>query len=89
MNTVIAWFRSKNITSHTIAALAIAAAGLITTDQQVRDFIIQSLQAHPKIAADIVLAASIILKYSRNSSPTGAATNVAVDKATANPPAAH
>lgn len=79
MNAVKAWFASRNITSHTLAALAIGAATLISTDEQVRDFLLSALKAHPKLASDIVLLAGIILKYSRSSSASGAATNVATD----------
>ena len=67
-----AWFRSKNISSHTIAVAAVTLAGLITTDQQVRDFILSQFKAHPAIGSDIVLLAGVILKYARSSSDAGA-----------------
>ena len=72
MNALLAWLRSKNITSHTIAAALAVIAGLIVKDEQVRDFLISSLVAHPKIAAGIVSAAGIWFKYSHSSSPAGA-----------------
>jgi hypothetical protein len=79
MVAFLAWLKSRNITSHTVAVALIALAGLITSDEQVRTFLLQSLSAHPKIAADIILAAGIILKYSRGSSPVGAVGNVLAD----------
>ena len=72
MNTIAAWFRSKNITTHTIAAFLLAAAGLIATDQQVQDFIVQLFKAHPALGSEIVAVALIIAKYSHSSSPAGA-----------------
>ena len=72
MSKILAWLKSKNITSHAIAAFLIAAAGLITEDQQVRSFLVSIFSAHPKLAAEIIAVASIILKYSSSSSPAGA-----------------
>lgn len=71
MNSIIAWFKSKNITAHSIAVAAIAFAGLYSTDQQFRDLILSLVQNHPKISADIALVVGIILKYSHSSSPAG------------------
>lgn len=79
MSKLIAFLKSKNITSHTVAALAISAATLISTDEQVRTFLVGAFVHHPKIATEIIALASIILKYSRGSSPTGAVTEVAKD----------
>ena len=36
MNAFIAWLKSKNVTSHSIAVTVISAAGLIMSDEQVR-----------------------------------------------------
>ena len=71
MEKLAAWFRSKNITAHTIAVLAVSAAGLITGDQQVRDFLIELFKAHPVMATDIIMAATILAKYSHSSSAAG------------------
>jgi hypothetical protein len=71
MNEIIAWFKSKNITAHVLAGLAITAATVITSDQQVQQFLVAVLKAHPAAAADIVLAAGIIAKYTHSSSPAG------------------
>ena len=79
------WFRSKNITSHTVVALLIGAATLITTDEQVRDLLIQATIAHPKIASTAITVAGIILKYSRDSSTRGAAQNILADANVAAP----
>jgi hypothetical protein len=78
-NAIVAWFKAKSITSHTVAAAVISAATLISTDQQVRDFLISSCQAHPKIAAEIIALSGIILKYTRSSSPAGEVKNVIAD----------
>jgi hypothetical protein len=72
MNKLIAWLKSKNVTSHTVAAISISAATLITTDQQARDFVQVLFKAHPSVIPDILLIAGIILKYSHSSSPAGA-----------------
>ena len=71
MNTIIAWFKSKNITAHTVAAFLLAAAGLIASDQQVQDFIVAMFKAHPALGSEIVAGALIIAKYSRSSSAAG------------------
>jgi hypothetical protein len=84
--TIVAWLKSKNISSHTVAALLISAAGLIVGDQQIRDFLVGALASHPKAASTIIALAGIILKYTRSSSSTGAAQNVLADAAT--PPVA-
>ena len=44
-----AWLRSKNWTAHTVAIAAVAAATAVTTDQQVRDFVLGIFQAHPAV----------------------------------------
>lgn len=79
MNALMAWFKSKNITSHTIALAAISAAGLITSDEQVRSFLVGAFAHHPKIATEIIAVAGIILKYTRASSPVGAEKEVVAD----------
>jgi len=85
MNAIVAWFKSKNISSHTIAAALVSVATLIVTDEQVRSFLVQALISHPKIAAEVIAVAGIIFKYSRGSSPAGAVSNVVAD-VTAQPP---
>jgi hypothetical protein len=83
---ITAWLKSKNLTSHTVAAGAIALAGLIMADQQVRDFIISASVAHPKIGAGIIALAGIILKYSHSSSPAGTVATAEVIQASPNAP---
>ena len=75
MNTIIAWFRSKNITAHTVAALCIAAATLITTDPQVQQILVGLFKNHPAALADITLLAGLILKYTHSSSAAGTVAN--------------
>lgn len=71
MNTILAWFKSKSISTHSFAVVAILIAGLITGDPQVRDFVTALFQAHPTLGADIVLLAALIAKYTQSSSPAG------------------
>ncbi len=66
MNSIIAWFKSKSISSHTVMVVLLALAGLVTTDAQVQELLKQLLAAHPAIMADITLVAGIILKYSHS-----------------------
>jgi hypothetical protein len=84
MNTILAWLKSRNITSHTITAFLVAAAGLIVGDQQVRSFLMSTFSAHPKIAAEIVAAAGIILGYSNPVGPA-AAPKAALEAPVPNP----
>ena len=88
MNWIAAWFRSKNITAHTVALLAASAAGLITFDPQVQQFLVTLLKAHPAAATDIILLAGIVAKYSRSSSPAGAVANAKAIMANGNAPTA-
>jgi len=71
MNTISAWFRSKNITTHTIAIVVLSVAGFIAADPQAQALITQTLAAHPAAASEIVGLALIIAKYSHSSSPAG------------------
>ena len=79
IQAVSEFLRSKNITSHTVVVLIIGAAGLISSDEQVRSFLVGALASHPKIASGIIGLAGIILKYSRDSSTRGAALNILSD----------
>jgi len=86
MDKLISWFRSKNITAHSIAVAAVALATLYTTDEQFRDFVISSFQNHPKILADLTFAVGIILKYSHSSSDAGTVATAEKVMASPNPP---
>lgn len=81
-----AWFKGKNITAHSVAALAIAFATIYTSDQQFRDFILTLVKGHPKIAADLAMAVGIILKYSHSSSAAGTVATAEKVMAAPNPP---
>lgn len=72
MNGIIEWFKSKNVSSHAVLALAVALAGLITSDQQVQSFIVSALQNHPALASDIILLATILAKFSHSTKQTAA-----------------
>lgn len=78
MGIFIAWLRSKNLTAHSVAALGVLIATIITSDQTVRDFVLQIFHDHPAMGTDILVLAGIILKYSHSSSDAG---KVAVAKA--------
>jgi hypothetical protein len=69
---LVAWFKARSITSHAIAAFFVAAAGLVTEDQQVRSLLVGVFSAHPKLVGEIIAVAGIILRYSNPSSPAGA-----------------
>jgi len=86
IDSVVAWFKSKNVTAHSIAAVAILAATAITTDQQLRDFVLGFFTAHPKIGTGILTAAGIILKYSHSSSDAGAVAAAEKVLSSPNPP---
>ena len=83
---IVAWFRSKNVTSHSIAVAAVAIATLYSTDDQFRNFVIALFQNHPKILADITLAVGIILKYMHSSSPAGTVASAQGVMDAPNPP---
>jgi hypothetical protein len=71
LSKIIAWFKSKNITAHSVAAAAVFLAGLYTKDEQFRDFVLTALKNHPVIIGDLTLLAGTILKYSHSSSAAG------------------
>lgn len=71
MDKLLAWLQSKNITSHSVAAVVVILATALTTDQQVRDFFISLFQAHPKVVTVVMSLAAIVLKYSHSSKQTG------------------
>jgi len=75
---LIAWFKNKSWTSHTVAAAAIAVATIISTDPMVRDFVMSLFKAHPSIGVDVIALAAIILKYTHSSSPAGTVANAKV-----------
>ncbi len=82
----LAWLKSKNISSHAIAATAVGIATLIMTDQQVRNFILKIFANHPDIGSAVVLIAGTILKYSNPSSPAGSVAAAQVIASSPNPP---
>ena len=81
-----AWLKSKNWTAHSLAIVGLTAAGLITGDPQVRNFILEIFKAHPTLGADIVILAGIIAKYSHSSSAAGKVAVAEEILASANPP---
>lgn len=85
MSQLAEWLKSKNITSHTIVAVLVAGATLITTDEQVRSLLVGMFINHPKVVTDLTIIAGIVLKYSRDSSTRGAALNILSDANQAQP----
>src|ERR1017187_9760346 len=83
---LLAWLKSKNWTAHSIALLAIAAAGIITEDADVRNLLIDLFKNHPAIVTQIVAVAGIVLKYSHSSSAAGTVANAESVLAAPNPP---
>ena len=88
MNKIASWFRSKSITSHTIAVALLSIAGVIAGDKQVQDFLVSLLAAHPGAAAEIISVAVIAAKYSRSSSPAGTLATARDIKDSGNAPTA-
>jgi hypothetical protein len=83
---ILAWIRSKNITAHSIAAIGVIVATLITSDQTVRNFVLELFEKHPAIGTDIVVFAGIIIKYSNSSSAAGTVAVAKVILDSPNPP---
>jgi hypothetical protein len=81
MNAILAWLKSKNASSHSIAAGAVVIAGIIMTDEKVRDFVLALFAKHPDVGTAIVTIAGIIFKYSSSRTPAaivGAAQQIQV-----------
>lgn len=68
---IVAWFKSKNWTTHTVIAGAILLAGTIAADPAIQDWIKTTLAAHPQLASLIVLASIAVAKNTHSSSPAG------------------
>ena len=67
-----AWFKSKNITSHSIAVFLIVFASAYSSNLYgIRDLCIELFKNHPTIPADTLLLCGLILKYTHSSSPAG------------------
>jgi hypothetical protein len=66
-----AWLLSKNLTAHTVAAVLLSAATVISADPQARQFVAMTFERHPGIGAWIIAAAGIAAKYSHSSSAAG------------------
>lgn len=86
ISLIKAWLKSKNITAHTVAGLAITGAGIITFDPAAQHFLIELLKAHPVAASDVILLAGIISKYSHSSSAAGTVATAQAIEASDNPP---
>lgn len=71
MNTLLQWAKSKSWVAHAIALLGLAAASAITENAQVRNLLIDLFHKHPAIASDLIIAASVVFRYSHSSSKDG------------------
>ena len=71
MNILVAWFKSKNWTTHTVIGAAITLAGIIAMDPALQDWIKTTLAAHPQLASLIVLTSLAVAKNSHSSSAAG------------------
>ena len=88
MNNLAAWFRSKNLTAHALAAILLTAASVISADPQARQFIAMTFQRHPSLGAWIIAAAGIAAKYSRSSSAAGTIASAKIIAASPDAPTA-
>ena len=78
MNKIAAWFRSKNITTHTVGGFLVTAAFAYTTSPALRDYIGTLLVGYPVIvtkigvlAVDISAGVTLWRNYSHSSSAAG------------------
>jgi hypothetical protein len=69
--TVISWFKSKNLTTHSVLAACASLAIVIASDPAIQEWIKATLAAHPQLASLIVLAAIAYAKQSHSSSSVG------------------
>lgn len=86
IDVIIAWLKSKSITSHSIAAAAVAFAVAYSTNEPLRDLVLSILKNHPVIVGDLGLAVGAILKYTHSSSPAGAVAAAEVIEASPKAP---
>jgi len=71
MNTLTAWLKSKNWSTHAIGGTLLSIAVFITSDVQAQQFLVTLLKAHPAIASQILVLAGIVVAYKRSSSAAG------------------
>src|SRR3569833_3901306 len=71
MDWVVKWLRSRNITSHTVAGVITLIAFTYISDTEVRSYVTELLQNHPKIIAFITWVFVMWLKYSNAHYPIG------------------
>lgn len=59
-----AWLASHNVSSHTVASLALAAGGLYVSNDQVKAMVDSFLAGHKNLSALFTVALAAYLKYS-------------------------
>lgn len=85
MNALLAWFKSRNITSHTVAVGIAGFFTLYSADQAFRDVVLKLVEHHPEIAAALAAAVGIWTKYSGAHSAQGVLQEAAQVKTTDTP----
>jgi hypothetical protein len=88
MIILLAWLKSKNWSTHAIGAGLVTIFTIISTSQQAQQFLVTMFQAHPVIASQIVLLATIVVTYKRSSSPAGTVAQSKAIMASDDPPTA-
>jgi hypothetical protein len=75
---IVAWFKSKNITTHTVGGAIVAFAIAYNTTPALRDYIGTVFTGYPvvvtrigELAANIVLGVTLWRNYSHSSSAAG------------------
>lgn len=86
MNALVAWLKSKNWSTHSIAIVLGSIATFISADPQAQQFLVSLLKAHPAIATEIIAFAGIVVAYKKSSSAAGTVAQAKVIEASANPP---
>lgn len=92
---LIAWFKSKNITTHTIGLAIVGAAFAYDGSPQLRNYIGTVFTGYPvvvthigELAANIVAGVTLWRNYSHSSSPAGTLATARTINATPDAPTA-
>jgi|HubBroStandDraft_1064217.scaffolds.fasta_scaffold505971_2 hypothetical protein len=88
MNAILAWIKSKNISTHVIIVFASGLACTVAADPALQAWIKTALPNHPTLTSFIVLASIAWAKQSHSSSPAGTVANAKAILAQPNAPSA-
>jgi hypothetical protein len=79
MNSLLAWLKSKNVTTHTVGLAIIAFAVAYDSDKSLQNYISSIFVGHEavvttlgKVCANIVMGVTVWRNYSHSTSPAGA-----------------